>query len=98
MQAIDRGKLAQQCRDAVVHADVFAVCHRVLRNQNKLAHALIGKASGFGNQVVDGPASKLSAKSGNCAERAHMVAAFGDLQIRHVGRRGEDPRNRRNFF
>ena len=98
LQAIDLDQLAEQCRETVSQAEVLAISHGVLRNDYQLANTLLRKTARFRHKIRDAAAPEPAAETRNCAERAHMVAAFGDFQIRHVRGCREDSRDRRNFL
>src|SRR5436190_8899289 len=96
-QFFNGSKLTQQRGNTVFHAEILAIRHGVLRNKNQLANTLFREATRFGDQILHATASELAAKSRNSAKRADMIAAFGNLEISHVGRRAENPWDRRNF-
>ena len=50
------------------------------------------EARGFSDDGFETPATELPAILRNHAKRTGMVTALGDLDIRHVARRGEDAR------
>src|SRR5205085_7085868 len=86
-QAVDLGQFAKQANNSVRQANVFSVSHRVLRNNHQLANTLFGQAAGFVDKIGKSSATEPAAKTRNRAERAYVITSFGNLQIRHVGRR-----------
>ena len=58
----------------------------VLRNHQQLLHAGIHETFGFGHDVFHRAADEISAQARNDAERAAMVAAFGNFQVGIVAR------------
>src|SRR6187455_2623404 len=86
VKAIHRGKLSQKWGDAIFHADVLAISHGVLGNQNEFTDTLFRESPCFGHEIPNGPAAKLSSKSRNRAKRAYMITAFRYFQVGHVGR------------
>ena len=70
--------------------DVHAVGARVLRDDEQLLHAGLHQVLGFLHHLADRAAHEVAAHRGDDAERAAVVAAFGDLQIRVVPRRELD--------
>src|SRR5262249_46209521 len=76
MQSIDSYEFPKQRGDAVRHAQILAVSHRVLRHNDNFAHALFGEAPGFRDQVGQAATAESAAKSGYSAERADVVTSF----------------------
>ena len=50
------------------------------------------QALGFGDDGFEAAGAELAAQLGNDAEGAGMIAALGNLDVRHVARRGENAR------
>ena len=67
--------------------DVEAVGAGVLADDQQLLDAGLHQALGLGHHVRGGAAGEVAAQLRNDAERAAVVAAFGDLQIGVVARR-----------
>ena len=102
-RAVRLGQPAQ-CVDQVEHprlqrlavpeagavANVDAVGTGVLADDQQLLHAGIEQALRFGQHVADRPRHQVAAHRRNDAERAAVVAAFADLQVRVVARRQLD--------
>src|SRR5262245_30684678 len=97
-QTIDLNQLPQQLRDALCQPKVLSVSHRILGNDHKFPDALFCKPPRLRNEICDAAAAEPTAKTRNRAEGAHVIAAFGNLQVRHVGWRREDSRDRWNFL
>src|SRR6185436_11625789 len=100
MQAYPRTELAErrrEIRDArgdiaaaprrllIFHVD--AVCARVLRDHEQLAHAGTHETLGFAEYVARGAADEVAAQARDDAEAAAVIAALGNLQVRVVARR-----------
>ena len=86
------GEFLEQQSEAVFEAEVFAVASGVLADEGNLADAAAGEAFGLGDHGFEAARTKLAAQLGNDAESAGMVAAFGNLDVRHVAGRGENAR------
>src|SRR5689334_12832745 len=98
VQTVNGRQLPEEPRDSIRQPEVLAKCHRVLGNQDQFANALARQSPGFFNQRGDRTAAKLAAKTWNGAEGADVIATFGDLEIRHVGRSRKDAWDCRDFF
>ena len=83
-QIFDGGEFLQQQSQAIFQAEIFAVAGGVLADEGNLADAALRQALGLGNDGFKAARTKLAAQLGNDAEGAGMVAAFGNLDIRHV--------------
>ena len=77
---------------AVAHVD--AVGARVLRHDQELAHAGREQPLRFRQHFADGARHEIAAHRRDDAERAPVVAAFADLEVRVVARRELDPLRR----
>ncbi len=84
---VDVVQRAQQLRQRAALTAVDAVERGVLRDQQQLLHALRGELVGFLDDRVDRPAAVVAAHLGDDAERALVVAAFGNLHVRVVAGR-----------
>lgn len=73
---------------AVLHVD--AVCARILRDHEQFLHARLEQVLGFEHHFGDRTRHEIAAHRRDDAERAAVVAAFRDLQIRVVARRELD--------
>ena len=82
----------EQLRQAVAQAQIFAIGSRVLADQRHFAHACSGQIFRFAHDGFKSAAAEFSAQLRNDAERAGMIAALGDLDVRGVPRRGENAR------
>ena len=71
-------------------ADVAPVSAGVLRDDEELLYARLHELFGFAQHLAGGARGETSAKFGDDAERAAVVAALGDLQIGVVARRELD--------
>ena len=91
-QSVDLRQPFEQQREAVLQAEVFAVAGGVLPDERDFAHALLREALGFGDDRLEAPRAELAAQLRNDAERAGMIAAFGDLDVSRVLRRGQQAR------
>ena len=89
LQAFDARELFQQQGQAIFQAKVFAEAGGVLSDERDFAHAGLGQPLGFRDDGFETPRAKLSAKLGNDAEAAGMIAAFGDFDIGRGSRRGQ---------
>ena len=92
LQAVDASELFQQQSEAVFQSEIFAVAGCVLSDERDFAHAGLRQSFGFGDHGFETPRAKLSAKLGNDAEAAGMIAAFGDFDIGGGSRRGQHAR------
>ena len=77
---------AQQLGKAVPPTDVPSIGCRILGDKIHLFHALGGEAGDLLEQFSGPARAHPAAKSGNGAESAALVAAFGDLDVRRPGR------------
>ena len=91
-EILDLGELFEQRGEAVLDAEVFAEAGCVLPDEIDFAHALRGQALGLGDDRGDGAGAELAAQLRNDAEGAGMIAAFGDLDVGGVARRGQQAR------
>ncbi len=89
-QIFDPGQLFEQQGKAVFQAEIFAVAGGVLADEGDLADAALGQAFGLGDHGLEAAGAELSAQLRDDAEGAGMIAAFGDFDVGHVPRRGED--------
>ena len=71
---------------------IAAVERRVLRDEDDLAHAAGGQRARFAHDRVDRTAAVVAAQRRDDAERALVVAAFRDLDVREMPRRREHAR------
>ncbi len=83
-----------QERQAVAQAKVFAIGSRVLPDERHFADAGRGEIFRLAHDGFKPPAAEFSAQLRDDAERAGMVAAFGNLDVRGVFRRRENPRRK----
>ena len=81
-----RGDLAVAPRALGVF-EVAAIGARVLRDDDELLDARLGEPLGFAQDVARRTRCEAPAQARNDAERAAVVAAFGDLEIGVVARR-----------
>ena len=91
-QLFDLRQPLQQQRQAVFQAEVFAVAGGVLPDEGDFANALLGQLLRLGDDRLEAARAKLAAQLRNDAERAGMIAAFGDLDVGRVLRRGQQAR------
>ena len=73
---------------AIFQAEVFAVAGCVLSDERDFAHAGLREALGFGDHGFETPRAELTAKLGNDAEAARMIAAFGNFYVGRLSRSG----------
>ena len=92
VDAVNRVQLAQQRRQRRALAQIAPVERRVLRDQDQLAHAARRERPRLAHDRVDRAAAVVPAQRRDDAERALVVAALGDLDVREMPRRGEDAR------
>ncbi len=86
-EAVDLVELAQQSRERAALVAIDAVERRVLRDQQQFLHAAGRQRARFADDRVCRPAAILAAQRRDDAERALVVAAFGDLHVGVVTRR-----------
>ncbi len=91
-QVFDLRQSLKQLRQAVAQAQIFAVRSRVLSNQSNLACARGREILRFAHDGFKSSAAERAAQLRNDAERAGMIAALGDLDVRGVARRGDHAR------
>ena len=92
LEAVDRVQFAQQASEGAALVAVDAVEGRVLRDEQELFDAARGQRARFADDRVARPAPVLAAQRRDDAERALVVAALGDLDVRVVPRRGQEAR------
>ena len=92
LEAVDPVQLAKQARKRATLTAVDSVERRVLRDEEQLLDPAVGQIARFADDRGRVPAAKLSAQRRDDAERAGVVAAFGDLDVGVVRRRREDTR------
>src|SRR5258707_15440985 len=71
----------QQLRQAVAQSQIFAVGSSVLADQRDFASSSGGQIFRFAQHRFEPPAAEFSAQLWNDAERAGMIAAFGDFYV-----------------
>ena len=74
-------QLAQQALPAI---QVAPVERRVLRDEVDLPATIRNQCADFGNYIGHWPTAILTANARDAAERARMVAAFGNLHVRSM--------------
>ncbi len=72
-------QFAQQVREGVLLAQVFAVARRILGYQNQFLHTFLRKLMCFGDDRAEAATAKMSAHLRNETESAGTVTAFSDL-------------------
>ncbi len=77
--AVGVRQFAQQVREGVLLAEVFAVARRILGHQNQLLHTFFRKLMCLGYYRAEAATAKMSAHLGNETESAGTVTAFSDL-------------------
>src|SRR5688572_7485811 len=88
LSCLNRGKTCQQGGQTIPDAEVFAIRGCVLADEVDLTHALRKQARRFADDGFETAAAVLAAVLRYHAERARMVAAFGNFDVREVlGRR-----------
>ena len=92
LQALDAAQLFQQQCQAIFQAEIFAIARCVLADERDFAHAGLRQSLGFGDDGLEAPRAKLTAKLRNDAEGAGMVATLGDFDISRIAGRGQDSR------
>ena len=96
--AVDRIELRQQMREPAAPEAAIAPPHRrVLRDEDQLFGAAGRERARLGEDRLLGPRAKFSAQLRDDAERARVIAAFGDLQVRGGRRRRDEPRQKIMF-
>ena len=89
---VDAIQRPQQSREGAALAAIDAVEARVLRDQEQLLRPPAASASASATIDVARPAAIVAAKRRDDAERALVVAALGDLDVRVVTGRGQQAR------
>ncbi len=92
LEAVDRVQLPQQPREGAALAPVDAVERRVLRDQQQLPHAPVRERPRLAHDRLGRAAAVRAAQRRDDAERAGVVAALGDLDVREVRRRRQQAR------
>ena len=87
LDAVHFGQRPQQFGQGQPPVQVHAVGGRVLRDQVQLPRARRGELPRFLDQPLNRLGAVLAANAGDGAERAGVVAAFGDLEIGRPRRR-----------
>ncbi len=82
----------EEQREAVAQAQVFAVESGVLADKRNFAHTCGGEIFRFAHDRFKTAAAEFSAKLRDHAESAGMIAAFVNLDVSGVARRGENAR------
>ena len=82
----------RELRETVAQSEVFAVGSRVLPDQCDFPRAGLRQVLRFAHHRFKPSAAKRAAKLRNNAERARMIAAFRDFDIRCVFWRRDDAR------
>ena len=77
----DFGERVEECGEAVLEAEVFAVAGGVLADEGDLADAAGDELLGFGDDRFKSSGAEFSAQVGDDAEGAGVVAALGDLDV-----------------
>ncbi len=91
-QLFDERQPFEQQRQAVFQAEVFAVAGGVLADERDLAHAASRQALRLGHHRLEAPRAELAPQLRDDAERARMIAALGDLDVRRPARRRQHAR------
>ena len=91
-QVVGQRKFLQQLREAVAQAQVFTVRSRVLADKGDFPRAGLRQILRLAHHRFESAAAKRATKLWNNAKRAGMVAAFSDLDVGRVFRRGDDAR------
>ena len=89
VEAFDAAPGAPAAGKAIAQTEVLAVRGGVLADQRDFAHACGGEIFRFAHDGFKAAAAELPAQLRNDAERAGMIAALGDLDVRGVARRGQ---------
>src|SRR6266853_1065825 len=79
LNAVRVRQLAQQVREGILLAEVFAVARRILGHQNQLLHTFFRKLMCFSDYRAEAATAKMSAHLRNEAESTGTVATFGDF-------------------
>ncbi len=80
-EAWDAGELVEECGEAVLDAEVFAVAGGVLADEGDLLNAAGDELARFGDDRLEAAGTEFSAQIGDDAEGAGVVAALGDLDV-----------------
>ena len=95
LEAVDLVQALEQPREAAAAQAAIAAPHRrVLRDQDQLFGASGGERARFCEDRLLAAAAEGAAQLRDDAERARMVAAFGDLQIGRGARRRDQARQK----
>src|ERR1039457_360553 len=82
----------EQSGEAVAQIQVFTVACRVLADESYFADAGAREIFGFAHVEIKSAATKCPSQLRNDAERARMIAALRDFDVRSVARRGQHAR------
>ncbi len=92
---VDVVQPVQQMREPAAPEAAVASPHRgVLRDEDQLAHAGRRERARLGEDRLLAARAEAAAQLRDDAERARMIAAFGDLQVRGGRRRRDEPRQK----
>src|SRR4029079_18751711 len=83
VDAVDRGKLRQQCFKSTQVSEVFAVRRGVLTDQEQFAHTARYEPPGLFDQVIWVSRHERTTKARDRAERTSPVTPRCDLHRRH---------------
>ena len=83
-QVFDSSQLFQQQGKPVFQAEVLAVAGGVLADEGDLPHTGAGQPLRLGDDRFKTPRAELPAQLRNDAERARMIAALGNLDVRSM--------------
>ena len=87
LNAVDGLKLLEQLHQAWLTVTVHAVIGCVLGDDDQLLHAVCGQFAGLSHDLLNRLRGVLASHLGDRTKRACPVAAFRNLEIRHVPRR-----------
>ncbi len=95
LQALDLVHLVQQLGQSAATMPAVASPHRsVLRDEDQFFGAAADQGARFGADRLGAAATERTAQRRNDAERARMIAAFGDFKVGRRPRRGDESRQK----
>src|SRR6185436_18560202 len=79
LDAVNVRQLAQQTREGILLAQIFAVTRRVLGHEDDLFHTFFCELMCLGDDRAEATTAEMSTHLRNETEGTRAIAAFGDL-------------------
>ena len=92
LNTVNFRKPSAQLGKAALTVKICAVAGDILRNDDELLNAVLGKLTSFFNNILNFSRTVSAPYVRNCAEGAEIVAALGNAQIRPAWSGANDPR------